>query len=93
MTDDLNPLTLDDEHPHWYTFAECRGLTTSDRDDIFFPSRGDATAPAKKICAVCPVRGECLDHALTHGEKYGIWGGLSERERRRIRRAARGHAA
>lgn len=70
----------------WWLLAECRGLTVSQRDDIFFPSRGAPTAPAKAICAVCEVRAECLDWAIEHSEKYGIWGGLSERERRHIRR-------
>jgi WhiB family redox-sensing transcriptional regulator len=73
----------------WWLRAECRGLTTTQRDDLFFPACGDATAPAKAICAMCPVRAECLDYALTNGERFGIWGGLSERERRRIRRRDR----
>ena len=54
--------------------------------DLFFPERGASTRRAKAICDGCPVRGECLDYALAHGEKFGIWGGLSERERRRVRR-------
>jgi WhiB family redox-sensing transcriptional regulator len=91
MSDDLNPLTLDIEHPNWYAFAECRGLTTAERDDIFFSSQGhnDKVNEARAICAVCPVRAECLDHAMTHAEHWGIWGGLTERERRRLRRFTR----
>jgi WhiB family redox-sensing transcriptional regulator len=53
--------------------------------EVFFPSRGiDADTP-KAICAVCPVRVECLEYALEIAAPFGVWGGLSERERRRIR--------
>jgi WhiB family redox-sensing transcriptional regulator len=89
VSDDLNPLTLDIDHPDWFAFAECRGLTTADRDDLFFPAQGESTAPAKAICATCPVRAECLDYAQTHGEFWGIWGGTDARERSRLRRFAR----
>ena len=54
--------------------------------DLFFPERGASTREAKAVCRGCEVRGECLEYALAHGEKFGIWGGLSERERRRVRR-------
>lgn len=57
--------------------------------DLWFPGRGESTAEAKAICRVCPVRAECLEHAVRNGEKFGIWGGRSERERRRLRRSAR----
>lgn len=49
-------------------------------------SRDASTEEAKAVCAGCAVREQCLEFALTNGEKFGIWGGLSERERRRIRR-------
>ena len=52
----------------------------------FFPERGASTREAKEVCRGCVVRGECLEYALANGEKFGIWGGLSERERRRLRR-------
>ena len=55
--------------------------------DLFFPERGASTREAKEVCRGCVVREECLEYALTNGEKFGIWGGMSERERRRIRRA------
>ena len=65
----------------WMADAACRGLT-----DLFFPERGgDAVkqaAHAKAICAGCPVRTECLDHAIATGERWGIWGGLTADERR-----------
>lgn len=57
--------------------------------ELWFPERGASVAEAKAVCRVCPVQSECLDHAIRCGEKHGIWGGRSERERRRIRRAAR----
>lgn len=47
---------------------------------------------AKEVCRGCVVRQDCLEYALAHGEKFGIWGGMSERERRRVRRA-RAHGA
>ncbi|WP_156628624.1 WhiB family transcriptional regulator [Mycobacterium sp. 1274756.6] len=54
--------------------------------EAFFPEKGGSTREAKKICQRCPVRGECLEYALAHDERFGIWGGLSERERRRLKR-------
>lgn len=58
--------------------------------DAFFPVRGGSTRAAKRVCARCPIRPECLSWALATGERYGVWGGLSERERQRLRpRAAR----
>jgi WhiB family redox-sensing transcriptional regulator len=56
------------------------------RDADYFPERGASTREAKAICTRCLVRAECLDFALRIGTKHGVWGGLSERERRRIRR-------
>jgi hypothetical protein len=53
----------------------------------FFPNKGGSTRDAKKICARCDVREQCLAYALETDERFGIWGGLSERERRNIRRA------
>ena len=66
----------------WQDYANCRGADA----DLFFPERGASTRKAKAICAACDVRQECLDYAITSGEKFGIWGGMSERERRRVRR-------
>lgn len=54
--------------------------------EAFFPEKGGSTREAKKICQGCEVRDECLDYALAHDERFGIWGGLSERERRRLKR-------
>ena len=56
--------------------------------EAFFPEKGGSTREAKRICSGCEVRAECLEYALAHDERFGIWGGLSERERRRLRRTA-----
>lgn len=66
----------------WQDYARCLGIDP----DLFFPERGASTREAKEICRGCGVREECLEFALQNGEKFGIWGGLSERERRRLRR-------
>jgi WhiB family transcriptional regulator, redox-sensing transcriptional regulator len=56
--------------------------------EAFFPEKGGSTRDAKKICASCEVRAKCLDYALHNDERFGIWGGLSERERRKLRKRA-----
>ena len=56
--------------------------------EAFFPEKGGSTREAKRICIGCEVKGECLEYALGQDERFGIWGGLSERERRRLKRAA-----
>lgn len=56
--------------------------------EAFFPEKGGSTREAKKICSQCSVRSECLEYALANDERFGIWGGLSERERRRLKRLA-----
>jgi WhiB family redox-sensing transcriptional regulator len=64
-----------------------RALCAQTDPEAFFPEKGGSTREAKRICSGCEVRAECLDYALAHDERFGIWGGLSERERRRLRRA------
>lgn len=81
------PMPAEDERIHdadwrWQDEANCLGVDP----DLFFPERGASTREAKEVCRGCVVRESCLDYALTNGEKFGIWGGLSERERRRLRR-------
>jgi WhiB family redox-sensing transcriptional regulator len=63
-----------------------RALCAQTDPEAFFPEKGGSTREAKKICLGCEVRNECLDYALAHDERFGIWGGLSERERRRLKR-------
>lgn len=54
--------------------------------EAFFPEKGGSTREAKRICMACSVRDECLEYALEHDERFGIWGGLSDRERRRLKK-------
>lgn len=63
-----------------------RALCAQTDPEAFFPEKGGSTREAKKICLGCEVRHECLEYALAHDERFGIWGGLSERERRRLKR-------
>ncbi|WP_309617398.1 WhiB family transcriptional regulator [Salinibacterium sp.] len=56
--------------------------------EAFFPEKGGSTRDAKKICTSCEVRNQCLEYALENDERFGIWGGLSERERRKLRKRA-----
>lgn len=56
--------------------------------EAFFPEKGGSTREAKKVCDGCEVRAQCLEYALENDERFGIWGGLSERERRKLRRGA-----
>jgi WhiB family transcriptional regulator, redox-sensing transcriptional regulator len=55
--------------------------------EAFFPEKGGSTRDAKRICSSCEVRAQCLEYALENDERFGIWGGLSERERRKLRRS------
>ena len=68
--------------PSWTDEAKCKGQDAN----LFFPERGASTRKAKSICRACSVQEECLEYAIDHSEKFGIWGGLSERERRKIKR-------
>ncbi|MCW2582791.1 MAG: Transcription factor WhiB [Klenkia sp.] len=65
-----------------------RALCAETDPEAFFPEKGGSTREAKKICTGCEVKMECLEYALGKDERFGIWGGLSERERRRLRRRA-----
>jgi WhiB family transcriptional regulator, redox-sensing transcriptional regulator len=63
-----------------------KALCAQTDPEAFFPEKGGSTREAKRICLGCEVKDECLDYALAHDERFGIWGGLSERERRRLKR-------
>lgn len=65
----------------WRDESSCKGMPAA----IFFVERGESDRPAKAICATCPVKQQCLDFALESGEQHGVWGGTSERQRRRMR--------
>ena len=56
--------------------------------EAFFPEKGGSTREAKRVCLTCDVRGDCLEYALHNDERFGIWGGLSERERRKLKKKA-----
>lgn len=75
--DDDNPLA-------WQTDALCAQTDP----EAFFPEKGGSTRDAKRICTSCEVRSQCLEYALANDERFGIWGGLSERERRKLRKRA-----
>ena len=70
------------DQPDWQE----RALCAQTDPEAFFPEKGGSTREAKRICAGCEVRAECLEYALAFDERFGIWGGLSERERRRLKR-------
>lgn len=69
----------------WRTKAACHGLDPQ----TFYPETDEEADAAKDVCAVCPVQGACLEFALARREKEGVWGGFTERERRRIIRQRR----
>ena len=71
----------------WMAQGACVGAPS----ELFFPNDTDwwIIDRAKRLCATCPVIDQCADHALTHREPYGVWGGLSEKDRRRILRQRR----
>jgi WhiB family redox-sensing transcriptional regulator len=73
-----------DEEQEWQEHALCAQTDP----EAFFPEKGGSTREAKRICLGCEVRSECLEYALEHDERFGIWGGLSERERRKLKKRA-----
>jgi len=70
--------------PEWQE----RALCAQTDPEAFFPEKGGSTREAKRICSRCEVTTECLEYAMQHDERFGIWGGMSERERRKIKRRA-----
>ena len=83
MTGGLTGLSgLTPEDPGWAELALCAQTDP----EAFFPEKGGSTREAKRVCQSCEVRQECLEYALGNDERFGIWGGLSERERRRLKR-------
>ncbi|MCI9889634.1 WhiB family transcriptional regulator [Micrococcales bacterium 31B] len=65
-----------------------RALCAQTDPEAFFPEKGGSTREAKRVCVGCEVRQECLEYALSNDERFGIWGGMSERERRKMKRRA-----
>jgi WhiB family redox-sensing transcriptional regulator len=80
----LADLFDDTEEQEWQE----RALCAQTDPEAFFPEKGGSTREAKRICQGCEVRSECLEYALAHDERFGIWGGLSERERRKLKKRA-----
>jgi WhiB family redox-sensing transcriptional regulator len=78
------PAAVEDDALAWQTDALCAQTDP----EAFFPEKGGSTRDAKRICTSCEVRSQCLEYALQNDERFGIWGGLSERERRRLKRRA-----
>lgn len=74
--------------PHTSSWREA-GLCAQTDPEVFFPDKGGSTTSARAVCQSCDVRQQCLEYALAHDERFGIWGGLSERERRRLKRSRR----
>ncbi|GAA4481105.1 hypothetical protein GCM10023190_26800 [Enteractinococcus fodinae] len=74
--------TADEGQLAWQADALCAQTDP----EAFFPEKGGSTRDAKKVCGSCPVKQECLEYALSNDERFGIWGGMSERERRRLRK-------
>jgi WhiB family redox-sensing transcriptional regulator len=79
----LLPLLEPDAGMEWKQLGSCREADP----DMWFPERGSSVKEAKRICQGCPVRYRCLEYALADDEGFGVWGGMSERERRRHKRA------
>jgi WhiB family redox-sensing transcriptional regulator len=75
---------VDDNPLAWQSDSLCAQTDP----EAFFPEKGGSTRDAKKICASCEVKAQCLEYALENDERFGIWGGLSERERRKLRKRA-----
>jgi WhiB family redox-sensing transcriptional regulator len=63
-----------------------RAMCAQTDPEAFFPEKGGSTREAKKVCLGCEVTEQCLRYALVHDERFGIWGGLSERQRRRLKK-------
>lgn len=76
--------TYDGSRLSWMDRGRCAEVDP----ELHFPEKGGSVRAAKRICGACEVLAECLEYALAHDERFGIWGGFSERERRRLKRAA-----
>ncbi len=83
-TDELADLFGLPDEANWQE----RALCAQTDPEAFFPEKGGSTREAKRVCLACEVRSECLEYALANDERFGIWGGLSERERRRVKKRA-----
>ncbi|MEU6353311.1 WhiB family transcriptional regulator [Streptomyces sp. NPDC047072] len=78
----MNVDTITPADLSWQTRALCAETGA----DFFFPEPGSSVREAKKICGMCEMRPACLEYAMRHDERFGVWGGLSEKERLELRR-------
>lgn len=85
VVDVPRPVDEDDPELAWQADAACAQTDP----EAFFPEKGGSSKQAKRVCQSCEVAGDCLLYALVHDERFGIWGGLSEKERRALRKAAK----
>jgi WhiB family redox-sensing transcriptional regulator len=81
---DMQLETITPATPVWQSQALCAQTGA----DFFFPEPGSSVREAKRICGMCEMRAACLEYALTHDERFGVWGGLSEKERLGLRRTS-----
>lgn len=82
LVPDASDVDFEPEDDQWQE----RALCAQTDPEAFFPEKGGSTREAKRICLGCEVKDACLEYALANDERFGIWGGLSERERRRLKR-------
>ncbi len=68
--------------PFHHKAARCRHFPIN----LFFPDRGESSAPALRVCDTCPLADACLEYAIVNNEQHGVWGGTTVRQRRTIRR-------
>lgn len=88
MTEAISLMDVQEDEQEAELSWQERALCAQTDPEAFFPEKGGSTREAKKVCLGCDVRGDCLEYALAHDERFGIWGGLSERERRRLKKEA-----
>lgn len=88
VSEDRRAVDVDDQledllgtAPSWQE----RALCSQTDPEAFFPEKGGSTREAKRICSRCDARADCLQYAVDSDQRFGIWGGLSERERRRLK--------
>jgi WhiB family redox-sensing transcriptional regulator len=79
--DDLPDMTDVFARPAWHAQAACRGVGV----EVFFPARGESTAPAKALCGTCPVAARCREYAMSRADVHGVWGGTSTGQRSVLR--------
>jgi len=95
LTDDIDSTEIGDDireiiygrQAPWHDQARCVILGLD--PNFFFPMQGVPAGPAKEVCTHCQVRSTCLEFAVAHGDKFGIWGGMSARDRKRLTRVRR----